>query len=100
MLQEELQLTPEIEKVRRLGGKKEGKNRPVLVVFRRYEEKVEVLKRKKQMKRKIFINPDLTPRQYERERRLVKKMKEARARNQRAYIKQGRLYIDGAVTSE
>ena len=80
-----LQVEHDITKLVRLGKKNEdqdAKPRPLLVSFRSKEEKVELLKKAKNLKdmeegglNRIFIYPDLTPKQRQIRKNLVSEWK-------------------------
>lgn len=50
----------DINKIHRIGRKKEEKIRPVLISFNTYSKKIEILKNKKKVPEKIYITEDFT----------------------------------------
>ena len=88
--------TNEIKDIIRLGTKKSGSARPLKVTFSNIDIKREVLSKSKLLNagkhKNVFINPDLTPKQREQDRKLRIELKERRDAGEKdAQIKRGKI---------
>jgi hypothetical protein len=92
-----MDFTRNVDKVMRIGRLVDGKARPVRLVLKREEAKKEILARAKQLKdiekyKKMFVSPDLTRKQQDRDRELrthLKTLQEAGEKDAR--IKNGKV---------
>ena len=88
----------------RIGMKKEDKVRPIRLVVKTLEGKIEIIKRAKQLKdvndfKKIYISPDLTRKQQLEDKELRDKLKSFRKDDQtgsRIIIKGGKIVMEKA----
>ena len=86
----------DITKVVRLGKKQEGEDvnpRPMLVTFQSEEAKIDLLKKAKNLRsmkegglNKIFIAPDMTPKQREARKKLVAELKDRQSQGETGLI--------------
>lgn len=91
----------EIDHIRRLGPKAEGKIRPIQIRFLAYRKVIQILSNRKHLKNtNINIWEDLPKEIIEERRGLIPIMKKFRQNNQHAVIKYNKLYVDGKVFSK
>ena len=110
-LLEELDEDPEIKKVIRIGKKQETneKPRPLKVTLNTLQSKKRVLQKAKNLKnsneewlKEVFIKPDMTPAQREKNRMLWKELQEKNSYNDgnKWRIKDGRIVKDDKLEEE
>ena len=82
----------------RLGARQEKVKRPLKVELKTVGEKVALLKASRGLRsvkkyEKVFINPDLTPKERENDKKIIKQLKETRKKNpnKRFKISQGKI---------
>lgn len=86
----------QIQSVERLGRFKNGVTRPVLVKFRRFEDRELVRSKCSNLKGSpIGVSPHLPKDIADTRKGLYKVLKEAKAQKKKAYFKYDKLYIDG-----
>ena len=92
-----MDFTGNVDKMQRIGRLVDGKSRPLRVVLKRLDAKKEILARAKMLKevekfKRVFICPDLTRKQQERDRELRRQLKAIRdAGETDARIKNGKV---------
>lgn len=75
-----------------------GKKNVIIVEFLSYLKKQAIFRNLKKLKGiGITITDDLCPEDQDIKKKLVKQMKEARSKNQKAYIRNNRLYINDEI---
>lgn len=83
----------DINKIHRIGRKKEEKIRPVLISFTTYSKKIEILKNKKKVPEKIYITEDFTKATLEKRKELQGELKLEREKGNKVYIKNNKLVV-------
>ena len=75
--------------------------RPILVKMPTFEDKLRVIKNRKELRgSRILLKDDLTPSQRKEEEYILRVMKEARQQGKRVVLVGTRLYIDGQLYKE
>lgn len=100
----------DVDELKRLGKRTDGKTRPLLVRFKRRQMRDEILKNAKKLRsagnnlKKVYINPDLDKHTRMEQARLRKKMKELRAADGNAgkqiRIQGNKLFVDEVVIDQ
>ncbi|XP_063619666.1 uncharacterized protein LOC134792326 [Cydia splendana] len=83
----------DINKMHRIGRKKEDKIRPVLISFTTYNKKIEILKNKKKVPEKMYITEDFTKATLEKRKELQGELKQEREKGNKVYIRNDKLII-------
>lgn len=82
----------DIQNIYRVGNKREGAERPLLITLSSYWKKVEILKSKKNLK-DVYISEDYPKIVLEKRKLLQKQVKEEREKGNFAYIKYDKLIV-------
>ena len=79
----------------------DGRNRPFLLRFKNYEDKLTVIKRKSILKGTgIFINDDLCEESQRERSNLIPVLKELQKKNKRAHFRGAKIYHNGRLFGE
>lgn len=86
----------EIEFIRRMGKKEEGKIRPIIVTFTTFGKKLHILKTKKLLKDSgMYIKEDFPPEILETRKKLQEQVNKERSEGKIAFIKYDKIVIKG-----